>query len=224
MDVTIRLKHYNRCRKQQIYPSSYLLFSASVIVLDEIRVSLNCYSWTLSYVLYDKSGANEPEAKSMKHLFWLIPGEIAGRPGPDEEPWDVEELWQGGVQAILSVNDGRLCDPLAFACWGIAYACCPLSDWVPPQPGDAEVSWRALQDGDAFVQAQRRQGRPVLVHCSGGNDRTGLFLSYYLVRHAQLSATQAIQRVRALRPTALSAEGWAQFAEELLQKVAQNKS
>jgi protein-tyrosine phosphatase len=159
----------------------------------------------------------------MKHLFWLIPGEIAGRAGPDEEAWKVEELWRGGVRAILSVNDGRLCDPLAFARWGIAYACCPLSDWVPPQRGDAEVCLRALWEGDSFVQAQRRQGRPVLVHCSGSNDRTGLFLSYYLVRHAQLSPTQAIQRVRALRPTALSADGWEEFAEELLRIVADDR-
>lgn len=160
----------------------------------------------------------------MQHLFWVVPGEIAGRPGPDEEAWDLEALWQAGVRAILSVNDGRLCDAQAFERLGIAYACYPLSDWVPPQPGDAEVCLRALRKGDTFVQAQRGQGRPVLVHCSGGNDRTGLFLSYYLVRHAQLSPRQAIQRVRVLRPTALSAEGWEEFAEDLLQKVAQNKS
>lgn len=152
----------------------------------------------------------------MKHLFWLIAGEIAGRPGPDEEAWDVAELWRGGVRAILSVNDGRLCDPQAFARLGIAYACYPLSDWVPPQPGDAAVCGQALVKGYTFVQAQRKQGQPVLVHCSGGNDRTGLFLSYYLVRQRKLSAKQAIQTVREIRPTALSAEGWDLFAEELL--------
>lgn len=156
----------------------------------------------------------------MNHLFWLVPGWLAGRPGPDEEPWELQELWHGGIRAVLSVNDGRRCDPAALAQVGIAYACYPLSDWVPPQPGDAEICLRALREGDTFVQAQRAQGRPVLVHCSGGNDRTGLFLSYYLVRHAHLSPQQAIQRVRAMRSTALSAEGWEEFAEEMLRSLS----
>lgn len=152
----------------------------------------------------------------MNYLFWLLPGSLAGRPGPDEEPWDLADLWRGGVRAVLSVNDGRRCDLGALARLGIAYACHPLSDWVPPQPGDAEHCLRVLPVAYTFVQAQLRQGRPTLVHCSGGNDRTGLFLSYYLARQAKLSPKQAIQRVRELRPTALSAEGWVQFAEAIL--------
>ena len=60
------------------------------------------------------------------------------------------------------------------------------------------------------------RGRAVLVHCSAGNDRTGLFLSYFLVRQAGMAADDAIQRVRAVRPTALSADGWETFARQLL--------
>lgn len=155
----------------------------------------------------------------MDKLFWLLPGYLAGRPGPDDKPWQLTELRQAGIGAVLSVNDGRLCDPQAFAAANLAHACHPLSDWVPPQPGDVEQCLAALPRGYAFVQAQLAQARPVLVHCSGGNDRTGLFLSYFLVRYARLSPDQAIQRVQVVRPTALGALGWLEFARDVLQRA-----
>ncbi|MFN8445858.1 MAG: hypothetical protein U0175_34020 [Caldilineaceae bacterium] len=74
----------------------------------------------------------------MDKLFWTIPHRLAGRPGPDDEPWDLASLHEAGIGAVLSVNDGRFCDPDAFAALKMAYACYPLSDWVPPQPGDVE--------------------------------------------------------------------------------------
>lgn len=158
----------------------------------------------------------------METLFWVIPGRLAGRAGPDEEPWNVDSLSQAGIRAVLSVNDGRLCDAQAFAAADIAYACYPLSDWVPPQPGDAEHCLVALPRGYDFVQAHLSEGRPVLVHCSGGNDRTGLFLSYYLVRSAGLSAREAIERVQQVRPTALGAEGWSAFAMQMLLRTTED--
>src|SRR5829696_5523764 len=136
----------------------------------------------------------------MDALFWIIPDRLAGRPGPDDEPWDLPTMRDTGIGAVLSVNDGRLCDPEEFASLDMAYACYPLSDWVPPQPGDAEICRAALPQGYQFVQAQMAQGRRVLVHCSGGNDRTGLFLAYFLVCRDYMAAIDAIQAVRDLRP------------------------
>ena len=47
----------------------------------------------------------------MNKIFWLIQDKLAGRPSPDTEPWDLISLREGGIGAILSVNDGRMCDP-----------------------------------------------------------------------------------------------------------------
>ena len=154
----------------------------------------------------------------MKHIFWVIPGQLCGRPGPDDEPWEVAELWSGGIDAVLSVNDGALCKPEEFAAAGIAYACFPLSDWVPPQPGDADHCLQVLPVASAFVQAQLDAGRTVLVHCSGGNDRTGLFLAYFLAHDTGASARDSVKAVRAVRPTALSADGWETFAQDLIER------
>jgi protein-tyrosine phosphatase len=155
----------------------------------------------------------------MDKLFWIIPGRLAGRPGPDDEAWEVAALHRGGIGAVLSVNDGRMCDPAEFAAHDMAYRCLPLSDWVPPQPGDAELCLSVLPQAYSFVTSQLEEGRNVLVHCSGGNDRAGLFLSYFLMRHNGLLVDDAIQTIRKQRPTALGAEGWEAFAREILYHI-----
>ena len=152
----------------------------------------------------------------MDKLFWIIPGKSAGRPGPDREPWNLASLRKGGIGAVLSVNDGRLCHPEDFVASGITYTCVPLSDNAPPQSGDDHICLRALPQAHAFVQAQMAQGHRVVVHCSSGKDRTGLFLCYFLMQQAHLSPTEAIQAVHHVRPIALSAVGWEEFVRQVL--------
>lgn len=156
----------------------------------------------------------------MNQLFWVLPGQLAGRCGPDENPWDLTALRQAGIGAVLSVNDGRLCNPSEFARLGIAYACHPLSDWVPPQPGDAEHCLAALPLGFDFVIRHLALKHQVIVHCSGGNDRTGLFMGYFLVRNQGLSPSDAIAFIKRIRATALSADGWTEFALQVLSRVS----
>lgn len=156
----------------------------------------------------------------MKDLFWLIPGTLAGRPGPDRAPWRLESIRSAGIGAVLSVNDGLLCHPGDFRALGIAYACVPLSPNAPPQPGDEETCVKALPLALAFVQAQAPRGHATVVHCSSGKDRTGLFLAYYLVRRQALSVEAAMEEVRRVRPIAFSAPGWDEFAAGVLRRCA----
>jgi protein-tyrosine phosphatase len=156
----------------------------------------------------------------VKHLFWLTPEKLAGRPGPDRAPWNLASLRAAGIGAVLSVNDGLLCHAGDFRAQGISYACIPLSDNAPPQPGDAEACLKALPAASAFVEAQLASGRTTVVHCSSGKDRTGLFLAYHLMREAGLSPTAAIEEVQRVRPIALTAPGWYDFAFDVLGRVA----
>lgn len=156
----------------------------------------------------------------MNHLFWLVPGKLAGRPGPNRVPWDVPSMSRAGVGAVLSVNDGLLCHPEDFAACGIAYACVPLSENAPPEAGDKETCLRALPIAYAFVERQLAEGRVTVVHCSSGKDRTGLFLAYYLMRSAGLSPVAAIEEVQRVRPIALSATGWQEFGLDVLRSIA----
>ncbi len=160
----------------------------------------------------------------MEKCFWLIPEKLGGRPGPDAEPWDAAALREGGIGAILSVNNGSKCDSEALANAGIAHLCVPLSDKAPPESGDLEHCIRALPKAYDFVAAQLGDGRKVVVHCSGGKDRTGLFLSYFLVVTNKLPIDDAINSVRQVRPIALSAEGWEDFAHRVLEHFVEQKS
>jgi hypothetical protein len=44
----------------------------------------------------------------MQYIFWLRPGLIAGRCGPDLNPWTPAQFATAGITSVLSVNDGRL--------------------------------------------------------------------------------------------------------------------
>jgi hypothetical protein len=102
----------------------------------------------------------------MNSLFWIIPGALAGRVGPDTEPWDLASLRKGGVGAILSVNNGDLCHREDIEAHDINYACVPLSANAPPLPGDNEICMAALPKAYDFAKTQVAKGRGVLVHCS----------------------------------------------------------
>jgi protein-tyrosine phosphatase len=152
----------------------------------------------------------------MRNVFWLRPGVIGGRSGPNHDSWDPQDLAAGGIGAVLSVNDAELVRPDELAAAGIEYCHVPLSDAAPPRPGDLEICVDALPRALAFAASSIERRRGVLVHCRSGKDRTGLFLAYYLCVTEGLTASEAIRELKRVRPIALSAEGWGSFAYQVL--------
>lgn len=160
----------------------------------------------------------------MQHVFWVVPNLLAGRSGPDRQPWSLSELRGAGIGAVLSVNDGVLCHLQDFERREMAYACIPLSPNAPPRPGDLEHCLSALPVAYTFVTGQLEKGCRVLVHCSSGKDRTGLFFGYFFMRYFGQSVPEAIANVVAARPIAFTAEGWREFAPVVLSAVAADSS
>jgi hypothetical protein len=152
----------------------------------------------------------------MKNVFWLIPGKLAGRTGPNVDPWDPAELKQNGIDAVLSVNSGALVDAGALESCGISYACIPFSWNAPPVTGDIQICLQALPKAFDFVKTHIQSGKAVMIHCTSGKDRTGLLMSYYLMRTQGMTVDEAIVAVRRVRPIALSALGWEAFGREIL--------
>lgn len=158
----------------------------------------------------------------MKQVFWLVPGVLAGRAGPDQSPWTAKELYAGGFGAVLSVNDGAGCHAEEFRALGMSYRCIPFSDNAPPRDGDIEHCLDALPEAYEYVREELDRKRAVLVHCTSGKDRTGLFMCYFLIRESGISVREAMIAVKRARPIALTAEGWEDLARAVL-KAGNNR-
>ena len=143
----------------------------------------------------------------MQHVYWLIPGRLAGRPGPACAPWDLGELWRAGLRIIITLDE-RGVDAGAVQRAGFVHR-------LAEQPAIELRTFTAQQrcvDGVnevlPFIHAQVTAARPTLVHCWAGQDRTGATLACYLVRYAGLTADQAMARVRKVKPGAMASLGY----------------
>ncbi len=141
----------------------------------------------------------------MRAVYWVIPGLLAGRPGPRQVGWDLEELWAGGFRTIVSLAgaDGAAIRTAGFRHYrvflpgGLAFFP-PLRSWLV----------RRMLPVVDFIAAEVAAGRPTLVHCYAGKDRTGAVLSGYLVCYRGLAPDEAIRLVRQANPRAMTALGF----------------
>jgi protein-tyrosine phosphatase len=154
----------------------------------------------------------------MKSVFWLIRDQIGGRPGPHFEPWSVPELRTAGFDAVINLSEHEP-DFHLFVAGGIDASWVPLPTNVPPTKASEEKCVEALPRAYAFVSAQLRNGRRVLVHCHAGKDRTGMLLAVWLAKTEGLSAPAATRRVREVRPLAITAPGWETLALSVIPRV-----
>ena len=152
----------------------------------------------------------------MQHVFWLRPGIIAGRSGPNLDPWFPEQLAAAGIGAVVSVNYADSVYPDDLESAGLEYACFPMADNAPPRPGDLEYCAEMLPRVFDYLCECITANRIPMVHCTAGKDRTGLVLCYYLCRAEGYAPLDAIREVKRVRPIALSAPGFEAFALELL--------
>lgn len=152
----------------------------------------------------------------MNHIFWMPDKLVCGRPGPNLIPWNPLELKDSGIGAILSVNDGALVHIDDFSTLKMECLCAPLSENAPPREGDMEACLVNLPKGLEFVSRNGVLGKRTLVHCRQGRDRTGLFLAYYLYKLHGVSPEEAITRLKEIRRDALAADGWDEFALQVL--------
>ncbi|MBN1179876.1 MAG: tyrosine-protein phosphatase, partial [Anaerolineae bacterium] len=107
----------------------------------------------------------------MNAVYWITPGRLAGRPGPQEAPWNLQELWDGGFRTIVSLVyvDGE-----AIRAADFTHYKAPLNGGFAFLPLLRKRLVRQVIPVVDFLAGEVQAQRPTLVHCRQGKDRTGL--------------------------------------------------
>lgn len=128
-----------------------------------------------------------------------------------ESPDDLAWLRRHGVEVLISLTEDA--PPRAWVNdAGLLSVHVPIADLTAPSESQFENCLGAIRKAKAANLA-------VAVHCAAGKGRTGSILAAYFVSQG-LSAGQAIERVRELRPGSVETLD----QEEAVQRFARRKA
>jgi protein-tyrosine phosphatase len=149
----------------------------------------------------------------MRYVYWVIENLLAGRPGPYLQPWDPTELYAGGIRTVVSLAAEEEIEDLT------SYGFTHYRAEFPPvnlfsKGMQKAFIYQALPVW-GFIHEQVKAGNPTLVHCHAGQDRTGAILTGYLVTYCGVKPRTALERIRAVKPAAMTAKGYEGLLEHL---------
>jgi hypothetical protein len=146
----------------------------------------------------------------MRAVYWILPQLLAGRPGPMTISWNLDQLWAGGIRTIVSLVRVEGADIRAA---GFRHYRASLMGAFVFFPALRNRLLQRMVPVVDYIAGEVAAGRPTLVHCQAGKDRTGAVLAGYLVRYRGLSPVEAIQVVRQANPRAMTAPGFSRLPE-----------
>lgn len=133
--------------------------------------------------------------KRPTNFSWLLEGRLAG----SGMPTSFEEInWvrKQGVKSIITMTERGLPDSWVE---GLEYLHIPTEDLSAP---DIDKIDTAVD----FIHERIKNEDPVMVHCAAGIGRTGTILASYLVKYQNLTAKDAIAKIRQERPGSIQSE------------------
>jgi atypical dual specificity phosphatase len=125
------------------------------------------------------------------NFSWVVRDKLAGSGLPvteEEFRWLIEK----GIKSIVSVREVPLPSKWLDGS-GIDYLHLMVEDYGAP-------SMEAMEKTVEYIDKSIHSGKPVLVHCAAGKGRTGAVLAAYLIKKENLTAEQAIKKIRLMRP------------------------
>ena len=133
--------------------------------------------------------------KRPTNFSWLLQDKLAG----SGMPTTFEEInWvrKQGVKSIITMTERGLPDSWVE---GLEYLHIPTEDLSAPDIDkiDATVD---------FIHERIKNKDPVMVHCAAGIGRTGTILASYLIKYQNLTAKEAIKKIRQERPGSIQSE------------------
>ena len=133
--------------------------------------------------------------KKPTNFGWLINNKLAGSGMPTSIA-ELEWVRKQGVKSIITMTENPLPES-----WikDVNYLHVPTEDLSAPDMDKID------QTVD-FIQERIKNNEPIMVHCAAGIGRTGTMLACYLIKYHNMSAKNAIEKVRKERPGSIQSE------------------
>ncbi len=145
------------------------------------------------------------------NFSWVIENKLSGSGLPISRK-EVDWLLRRGIKSVVTVRESPLPSKWTQA---LNYLHLKVDDYAAP-------SLEELDRAVDFIDNQIANKHPVNVHCAAGRGRTGLVLAAYLLKKENLSAEQAINKIRHLRPGSIQSEVQ-EVAISMYEKYLKNK-